>query len=80
MTALDRLKNTLAAAEESGREVFPISDDLARELITDITRLQRFRDDVYAAIFEHKGNLGNEYAYMWHRQWDRIKAAEKGEP
>ena len=41
-------------------------------------RLQQFRDAVLSAMTEHAGG-GQEYAYVWQSEWDRIKA-EAGEP
>ena len=51
--AVQRLANVLSAAEESGRDVFPISDDLARDLIIEVERLAVALDDAAEAVAQN---------------------------
>ena len=43
---VQQLKNILSAAEESGRDVFPIPSELARDLIAEIERLGRCNEQI----------------------------------
>jgi len=61
-----------------GRELGPVVCDHVKELALEEERLQRFYDSVISVMHENAGNLNSPFAYIYQKEWEKIKeAAEK---
>lgn len=44
------------------------------EVCDTIDRLRKFHDAVMDAMVENADNMTDQFAYIWQRRWDQIKA------